>query len=333
MADETTSTTLSEHTRIYYTRLWLDNLKHELVMYDFTEKEEPQNGYGPTVQWSRFAPMGAATTALTKGTTPSKSKLTSERVTALMEQYGDYVELSDELQGFHILGPTKFMDKAIQEMAYGGALTVDELVRNAFGSTSGSPNYSYPRIDTDLDSIDDLEPDNHYMGANDIRYNVKLLKKRKVPKWDAQHYIAIIGPDQSYDLQGESGTGAWMDVNKYNSNLDDIRKGEIGKLFGARVVENTNLSTLSVSGASPEWTNELTECYFFGRQAVGAVNFSVPDAPKKRFKNVDLFVQALGSGGTTDPLHQRATIGWKVNFVAKRLSDARVQILRVGGSK
>jgi len=40
-------------------------------------------------------------------------------------------------------------------------------------------------------------------------------------------------------------------------------------------------------------------------------------------------VKAFGSGGTSDPLNQRATAGWKMAFVARILNDNFIQLLQV----
>lgn len=318
MAVETT-TTLALHTRIYYTRRLLDNLRQTLVFFEFTDKEVPDNGTGPTVQWSRFAPMAAKTTPLTEGVSPSQSQLTDQRVTALVKQFGDFVLLSDLIIGMHLLGPNKFLDQAVDELSYGARLTVDTLVRNGFGAATGAQYF----FGGGQAVLSDVIGSTHTMTADDIRKLVRNLKKKFVPRWDTQHYIGIIGPGQSYDLQAQTAAGTWVDVNKYNTNIMDIRRGEIGKIFGARILESTNLSTLSQSGT-------ISECFFFGKHAVGAVNFMTPDKAKKRFMNISLFIKDLGSSGTADPLNQRATIGYKVNFVSQRLEDSRVQIAVLG---
>jgi len=38
-------------------------------------------------------------------------------------------------------------------------------------------------------------------------------------------------------------------------------------------------------------------------------------------------VKAFGSGGTSDPLDQRATSGWKASFVGRILNDAFMHLL------
>ena len=44
--------------------------------------------------------------------------------------------------------------------------------------------------------------------------------------------------------------------------------------------------------------------------------------------NAQAIVKALGSGGTSDPLNQRATVGWKMWQVARILNDAFIHVLK-----
>lgn len=290
-------------------------------VYEYSDKSEPEKGSGPTVQWNRFAVMGAKTTALSKGVPPTASSdLTAQKVTATIEQYGDYTKLADELMGMHIEGPNKLLDDVVDQMSYGASLTVDTLVRQAMGAASGA-TYGYTGTATDWAGMATAQA---FCGAN-IRDFVRALKKNNAPKWDTQYYLGIIGVDQSYDIQGETATGSWVDVMKYLKDGDaNITRGEIGKIFGARLVESTNLST----GTSTSQT--VTECYFFGKNAMGVVNFFAPDKASKKFQNINLYIKQLGSAGSADPIDQIATVGWKVGMVAKRLDDNRVIVVRGG---
>jgi N4-gp56 family major capsid protein len=56
-----------------------------------------------------------------------------------------------------------------------------------------------------------------------------------------------------------------------------------------------------------------------GQDAYGIVDISGGNAENIR--------QAFGSGGTADPLRQRATIGWKMWQVCRILNDAFMHVL------
>lgn len=321
-ASTETTTTQSLLTQIYYVKKLLEELTQTLVFYEYTDKEEPENGTGPTVYWHRYSPMAAQTTPLNEGSPPNGSQITSNRVSAVLAQYGDYVPLSDLLLGMNLQGPNGQMDKVMELMTYGARLTVDTLTRNQAFADPTNTNFTYAAGKT---SVGTLNGNTDFASASDIRKMVRNLKRRFVPTYDNANYMFIISQDQSYDLQGETVTGAWLDVLKYTDNAA-LQRGELGRLFGARIVETPNISTGSGG------TGTIYECYMFGRHAVGAANFMTPDKAKKRFQNISLHVKELGSAGTADPLSQKMTIGYKVNYVSKCLENARVEKYRVGAT-
>ena len=51
-----------------------------------------------------------------------------------------------------------------------------------------------------------------------------------------------------------------------------------------------------------------------GKDAYGVVDIAGSSKP-------EIFIKQLGSGGTTDPLNQRATVGWKAAYTAVRLNE------------
>ena len=63
--------------------------------------------------------------------------------------------------------------------------------------------------------------------------------------------------------------------------------------------------------------------------------YDLPIIGKNAYAVTDLesgsesIVKAFGSGGTSDPLNQRATAGWKMAFVARILNDNFIQLLQV----
>jgi N4-gp56 family major capsid protein len=318
MAIETTST-LSLHLQDFYERTFLDNLKKELVFADFTRRVPVPRGFGPVVKFIRFARHTGSTTALTEGTVPTEVQLTDQQVSATVQQYGNYVILSDFVLATHLAGYNPFVEQAVEELSYMAKDSVDLLVRNAFIAPTGL-NITYGGGKSATSAVVGSAD---VMTANDIRKVVRALKKRSAPKWDGSHYVGVIGAGQSFDLQSETATGGWMDVNKYTT-VAKAEKGEIGKLFGARLIESENLSSFSQSGT-------VSVCPFFGKGAVAMADITeVSKGDRTEMKHIQLFIKDLGSAGTADPLSQKATIGYKFNMAAVRLDDDRVQAW-VGG--
>ena len=62
----------------------------------------------------------------------------------------------------------------------------------------------------------------------------RLLKKNHAQTFGG-YYIAIVGPDTMYDLQDDE---AFIAVSQYQDK-ENIYTGEVGRLFGVRLVETT----------------------------------------------------------------------------------------------
>lgn len=315
MAVETTST-LANFVRAHYVLQFLTNLKQQLVFDEFTVKFSVPNAFSPTVNMQRYSVMAGSTATLTEGTVPSEIALTDNQVQSTIAQYGAFVKLSDLIMGTHISGRSAFMDQVVAELSYRAKDSVDLLVRDAL---AGGTNETYASGQA---ALSDVVGSTHVALANDIRKIRRSLKNRKVPTFDAQHYIGLIGPSQSYDLQSETATGGWLDANKYTT-MENIQKGEIGRLYGVRFFESTNLSTLSQSGT-------ISECYFLGKASVGSLNLKDVTKPSKKLMHINLYIKEPGSAGTSDPLNQLGTVGYKMNYTTKLLEDDRVEVYVAG---
>ncbi len=318
MAPANTISNLSQLIQVFYEKKFLENLKKEMVFFDYAKKYTIPRGFGPSIYFHRYTKFAANTSALSEGTVPSAIALSSERVSATVAQYGDFVTYSDLLEAVHISGPNQFIEGAIEELAYRAKLSVDTLIRNALGAATGAV-YKYVAAKASLAAT--IGSTDVALAA-DIRKIFRTLQAASAPKWDRDAYMGIIGPGQEYDLKSETNTGAWLDAAKYTSP-EKMEKGEIGKLFGIRFVTSTNLSSLSQSGT-------INECYFFGKDAVGVVDITEVNKANRQMEHINIYIKEPGSAGTSDPLNQIGSVGYKFANASKRLDDSKVVIYRVG---
>jgi N4-gp56 family major capsid protein len=138
------------------------------------------------------------------------------------------------------------------------------------------------------------------------------LENWYAPKVDG-FYVAYIHSFQLYDLRGETGTGNWLEVNKY-ARPSQIFKGEIGMLNGIRIVLapfiNTFSSTVTVYPAL----------------VVGAGAYGVAE-----FQTLKTYVTPATSTDS-DPLAQRRKVGAKMAFAAKRLQENAMVRIETGAT-
>ena len=316
-----TTATLTSSVQVYYEKKFLENLKREHQYNEFTRKYSIPRGSGPVIYFTRYTLMPGATSALTEGTTPTLEDLSDNRVSTTLSQYGNATQISDLLLGVHISGTNQFIEQSVDELSYQAKDTTDLLVRNAMAAGT---NITYAKGRAALSDVNG-SADN--FAASDIRKIVRALKRRAVPTWDGQHYIGIIAPEQQYDLLSEATTGGWLDANKY-ATPENIYKGEIGRLYGVRFYTSTNTSSLSTTATS----GTVYEAYFFGKDVVGAIDLAGMAKGSRRLEHINLYIKLPNDSGTSDPLEQRATVGYKMTFGAKLLDNDRMQKLVSGGT-
>lgn len=84
--------------KTYYADRLIDYAEPNLVHDQFGDKYPiPQHG-GKTIEFRKYSPLDKALTALTEGVTPAGNKLNVSTVEATVDQYGDYIEISDVLE-------------------------------------------------------------------------------------------------------------------------------------------------------------------------------------------------------------------------------------------
>ena len=291
----TADSSLSAEMRTYYSDYLIDNAKPNLVHDQFGQKHPiPKNG-GKTIRFRRFMPFTKATEALTEGITPDGGSLSVTNVSATVEQYGYYVTISDMLMLTAIDNTLVETTKLLGAQA---GSTLDTITREVLNGGT-SVMYSGGK-----DAREELD-ENSKLTVDDIYKAARFLKTQNAPKINGS-YVAIIHPDVAYDLMRDE---EWIDVHKYSSAFE-IFEGEIGKLGGVRFVESSEAKIFEAGGMDGKSV--------YSTLVLGANAYGVTEVSGGGLTHI---VKQLGSGGTADPLNQRATAGWKAAKVAERLVE------------
>ena len=293
----TTEAGLSPENKTFYEKVLLKSTTPNLVHNQFGQKRSIPKRGGKEIEWRKFSSLDKATEPLTEGVTPAGKKYTVTAVTAKVNQYGDYVGITDILDLTAIDNNVLEVTKMLGDQA---GLTLDTITRNEL---AGGTNVIYAN---EVDSRSKLTADAKL--TVDVVYQaVNVLKRMNVPKINGD-YICILHPDVGTDLQLSEG---WIEAHKYASP-EEIYNGEIGKIAGCRFVESSE-SIIWTGEGCPEGL-AVYGCIFLGQDAYGVVDLEGG--------GLEHIVKPLGSG--EDPLNQRSTIGWKATAVAKRLAEERM---------
>ena len=297
MATQSTATsTISAEIRQAYDTALLLAARPELVHTQFANKRPVPKGQGNIINLRRFELLPAATAPITEGVTPSGSALTVTNVPISVQQYGDYISFTDKVT-WQSIDPIVAETVRLQGQQAGN--TLDQLARDTF-NTGLSVRYANGKVLRSTVAAGDI------VNGAEIKKAVRTLKNNNAKRIGA-YYVAIVSPNTSYDIMSAS---EWINAREY-SDPKDLYNGELGMLYGVRFVETTNAKVFSAQGAGGI---DVYATLFFGADAFGSSEISG--------EAMESISHPLGSGGSTDPLNQRTTQGWKATWGSTVLNDA-----------
>ena len=219
---------LSAEMKGYYEKRLIDIASPKLVHDQFGDFYPiPKNG-GKTVEFRRYSPLGKATKPLVEGVTPDGNSLNVTTVTAEVEQYGDWIGLSDM---FDMTAIDNNVVQATRLLGNQAGRTLDTVTREVL---AGGTNVRYaPAGDAEITSRADITAEAKLTPELIFRAKADLSAMNADPIDDG--YVAIIHPYAAFDLMRSD---EWIDVHKY-ADPDGIYSGEIGKLGGIRFIETS----------------------------------------------------------------------------------------------
>ena len=290
----TTSSALSAGMQTYYNRELLRTFEPNLVHLQFGDEHRMPPHSGLVMNMRKLIPLETNTKALSEGDPGESVMLAETEVTVQLQQYGEYARCTDKLDLTHldmdIMRRTKLFGDA-------GARSIDAVVREELAKCANVIYAGGKASRAELTAADKLT-------SRELRKAVKTLKKNHAQTFGG-YYVAIIGPDTMYDLQEDE---AFVKVSQYQDK-ENIYTGEVGRLFGVRLVETTEAKMFEGAGASGA---DVASVIVLGQYAYGVTSLK---GAKPR-----VIVKPAGSAGTADPLDQISTVGWKMDgFGAKLL--------------
>ena len=292
----TTSSALSAGMQTYYNRELLRTFEPNLVHLQFGDEHRMPPHSGLVMNMRKLIPLETNTKALSEGDPGESVMLAETEVTVQLQQYGEYARCTDKLDLTHldmdIMRRTKLFGDA-------GARSIDAVVREELAKCANVIYAGGKASRAELTAADKLT-------SRELRKAVKTPKRNHAQTFGG-YYVAIIGPDTMYDLQEDE---AFVKVSQYQDK-ENIYTGEVGRLFGVRLVETTEAKIFEGTGADGA---DVASVIVLGQYAYGVTSLK---GAKPR-----VIVKPAGSAGTADPLDQISTVGWKMDgFGAKLLQS------------
>jgi len=284
--------------KTYYDRRLIARALPTLLHARFAQRRTIPRRGGKIIEFRKFSSLGVSKTALTEGTPPAGQSLTVTAITATVLQYGDGVKFSDLVR-------TTTIDPILEEttdlLAEQAAESIDEIVRDALVLGTSVQYWDGSRAArVNIAATDTLN-------VATIRRAVLTLTLNRARKIDGM-YHAIIHPRQAHDLQG---TTEWVNAQIAGERTGRVQSGALGSLYGVTFWVSDKAHLVANSGVGA--TVDVYMALFFGADAYGVVALES--------HNLETIFHPLGSAGTSDMLNQQSSMGWKVAFTTKILSD------------
>lgn len=286
----------------FYDKTLLKVLRQRMWYHQkYAQKRPMPKNYGDTVNFRRIQKLEPNLTPLVEGVTPDGSTGEVSAISATTQQYGDYMTFSDVVD-FQMVD--KIITEYTIEQGHQASETLDLIVRDELNAGSnvfyaGGHSTRVEVTDTDKPTIDDFRK---------MRLS---MKKNHVPDMNGKYHV-LVSPETVMDLMDDERFLKAYDIAQ---NAKPLIDGEMADIYGMKFIEVINAKTFDGEGAGGA---NVHSSIMLGKEAYGITEIAGEGSVKS-------IVKGKGSAGTTDPLDQRQSIGWKVNaFVAKRLTEEAI---------
>lgn len=269
-----------------------------------------------------------ATTPLVEGVTPSGSKLDKVDISVTLQQYGDYVTISDVVRDTH---EDPVLQQATEILGEQAAQTVETLrfnvlkagfnVRYANGASRAAVNTPFT-LTLMRNATRDLKRQNARMMTTVIKSSAAFNTEQTEPG-----FICLVHPDIENDIRNTVG---YINPKAYGTGqpLD----GEIGAIEDVRFIRSTIFSPFLAAGSATlngmlaaDSTNvDVYPMLLLAKDSWGVVPLRGKDSI------MPLVVNPQAAAG--DPLAQRGTVGWKTYNGTVILNDAWMVRMEVGAT-
>jgi N4-gp56 family major capsid protein len=267
-----------------------------------------------TLRYARYADLAVSTTTLSEGVAPTDDALTISSEFFTAAQYGATVAISDLA---NLDSPHDLISIAAERVAYKAVRSMDTIVRDnihanvltsaVFGAT-GATTLTANTANSAVAAAGVLT-------GSFVKQMVARLKGSNVPQFADGTYRCIIHPAQEYDLVSDTSVNGWIESRKYVDNTP-LLTGEIGMFAGVRFIVSSDAKVYATAGAS---AGNVYNALFLGPDA-----YAIGDS-----QTLHSYFVAPG-GNHTDPLAQKAIVGYKMRFGSLLLDEAgaRYRVLK-----
>jgi len=356
----TTSTTLTNQFQNYFSKELLSIVQQETILDQFSMKAPiPKNNGNKAISMFRFGSpsISGVQTIATEGTAISSANyraLSLNKLDKSLAQYGQVIGLTDILRATDLFNS---LQQATKTSGLDMALWVDSVIRNTLiGSNLTTSGSSIGSAAEGGGTFDNSDACNTAAGSGGIKVygnpatlttqtfsglnsattaadatmtasavldSMTRLKRNRAPLINGS-YVLATDPRVARDLMRDSD---WLNASNYGNKGQPFYKGEVGSIYGCKVVTQTNsfVSTGSATAADEfvyqataaggglAVSKDIIASFFFGNESFGIPHLTGDDPLSPKIVITD-------TPDKSDPLNQLVTVGVKLYFATLRLA-------------
>jgi N4-gp56 family major capsid protein len=303
----------------YYDRLLLRRAVPAQVHGRFAQPRTVKMRSGNQIKFRRYESLPISTLPLQQGVSPTPGATTITELTATLSQYGYALEVTDMVT---YTNQDPVLTEFAEMLGEQGGTTIDQVRRDTFNAGTNVTRAGFVAarnlVVATIDSLQ-LRTTIRTLGRGLGKYVKEQISGTTqvgtVPIRAA--YCGIIHPDTEAELEQIAG---YIPVAQYPNGMMPL-EDECGTYRNIRFLRSTNAKVFADAGGAAgtmiSTTGANADVYTTLIIAMDAVG--VCPLQGHAMENI---IKALGSGGTADPLNQRATSGWKATTTQVILNDA-----------
>jgi N4-gp56 family major capsid protein len=286
----------------YYNQRLLESAERNLVLWGLGMSQTQPKGRGVDHFMLRYGNVSASTSTITEGVTPAEADIATNKYTITASQYGQWISYTDWLAMTAI---DDVSENIADRLGYAAALSTDTLIRDhliANATTSLQYVGAGNTVDNDISA-------GEVFTATDVLKATRVLRAADAPDFDGL-YTWVVHEYQAHDLMSDTSAGGFIELNKYVQGLaDKPLKGEVGKVYGARVVRSNNVASVANSGPVNVYRTFV----------MAKDSFVVTKFDKNHIK---LIKKDPKEGGIANPLELKGSCGYKLQFGVKYIGGS-----------
>lgn len=302
-----------------------------LVLEKYLDMKPLPSNSTKTAIFRRYEALEKATTPLAEGVTPVGKNMKYTDVQCTLQQFGDYVQLTDQIQDFH-------EDPVLQEYigitAEQAAQTLETLRYNVLKAGT-NVFYANGTARTDVNTALTLGLQRKVTRAFK-RQNVGYITRQtsSTPNYGTTSvrasYIGLIHPDCENDVRALDG---FKDAVDYGAKVP-VDSFEIGSVEDVRYIRSTIFESFADAGGNKgsmvSTTGVKADVYpilYLGAHCAASVPLKGKNAITAPI------VRNPGTISDSDKLGQRGHVGWKAYFGAVILNQLFMARLETGATE